>query len=99
MTIFGIASMTILSKAAVATLAIAPVAAHAITQVATMTISSEATLAIGPVANLAIWPHSFHWTRETKSWIAINVIENVHGVAELDSIGSKAELLLAEPRV
>merc|ERR1719500_2004690 len=64
-----------------------------------MTISSEATLAIAPVATLAIWPHSFHWTRETKSWIAVDIIENVHRVAELDSIGSKAELLLAKPRV
>merc|ERR1719339_550673 len=109
MTILGITSIAILGIASIATMTISSVVAHAITHVATvtMTISSVttlgiapiATLAIAPEATLAIWPHSLHWTRETKSWIAINVIENVHGVAELDSIGSKAELLLAKPRV
>merc|ERR1719341_1869679 len=99
--------MAILVIASIAILGISSKATHSISSEATMSISSEATLGIAPIATLAItpvstlaiWPHSFHWTRETKSWIAINVIENVHGVAELDSIRSKAELLLAEPRV
>merc|ERR1719209_2158020 len=62
----------------------------------------------------AIGPHSSHWskrspssirtirshtTRHTKSWVAINILENVHRIAQLDAIGSKTEPLLAEPWV
>merc|ERR1711934_652700 len=91
-TIASIASHTIASEAT-------------ITPKATFSIASVA-FAIGlhpsnwtewsPATKRSIWPNA---TRHTKSWVAINIIKDVHGVSKLDSIGSKAELLLAEPRV
>merc|ERR1719339_735489 len=79
-----------LTKATIATHAIAPKASLAIR------LHSSNLTEWSPATNRSIWPKT---TRHTKSWVAINIVKDVHGVCKLDSIGSKAELLLAEPRV
>merc|ERR1719222_304169 len=59
------------------------------TSIATHAISSIATHSVATYAITA--PHSSHttkWshpTRYTKSWVAIDIVENVHWIAELDS--------------